>query len=248
MSSIYKFEEDAQSAFRAILQLSSNYRALQEKFDNQENIIRDLTEQLTQMKNSNRTSDEFSTNLPFTSVLNPYRYKSPEIKVANPPDSVTKVYMPTNIDISNNTVGPEKSRLVIGPLECKTVKPTAIDSSNNKVGPENSSVVIGPLECKTVKPTAIDSSNNMVGPEKSRLVIGPLECKTVKPTAIDSSNNKVGPEKSRLVIGPLECKTVKPMVFDSSNILQDKSHKSYSGTKVGEPSQTMSRNIFRDRA
>jgi len=166
MSSTPTFEEDVHVAFRSILHLSANYRALQERCDRQEQTIRELTEQL----------------------------KSGEIT------SVTKINIPTTIDISNNKVGPEKS--VIGPLECKTVKPP----------------VIGPLEYKSVKPIVRDISNNTDGPEKF------------------------------VVNEPLEYKPVKPMVFDSSNILQDKPHKSYSGTKVGEPGQTMSRNIFRDRA
>jgi hypothetical protein len=48
MSSItnYKFEEDAQAAFRSILQLSANYRALQEKYEQQEQTIIELTERL----------------------------------------------------------------------------------------------------------------------------------------------------------------------------------------------------------
>ena len=155
MSSTPTFEEDVQVAFRSILHLSANYRALQEHCNRQEQTIRELTEQL----------------------------KLAEITRV----SVTKVNIPTTSDISNNKVGPEKS------------------------------------------------------------VIEPLECKAVKPIVFDSSNNKVGPEKF-VVNGPLEYKPVKPPVIDSSNILQDKPHKSYSGTKVGEPGQTMSRNIFRDRA
>jgi len=155
MSSTPTFEEDVHVAFKSILHLSANYRALQERCDRQEQTIRELTEQL----------------------------KSAEITRA----SVTKLNIPTTSDISNNKVGPEKS------------------------------------------------------------VIEPLECKAVKPPVIDSSNNKVGLEKF-VVNGPLECKPVNPLVTDPSNILQDKPHKSYSGTKVGEPGQTMSRNIFRDRA
>ena len=180
MSSTPTFEEDVQVAFRSILHLSANYRALKERCDRQEQTIRELTEQL----------------------------KSAEIT------SVTKVNIPTVRDISNNTVGLEKS-VINGQLECKSVKPP----------------VIGQLECKSVKP----------------MVIGQLECKSVKPPVIDPSNNTVGLEKF-VVNGPLKCKPVKPMVIDCSNILQDKPRKSYSGTKVGEPGETMSRNIFRDRA
>ena len=129
MTSTSKFEEDAQMAFRAILQLSSNYRVLQERCDSQEEKIRELTERL----------------------------KLAEIKSPNP-------------------------------------LATIVDISNNKVVTENPHII-----------------------------------------------NKL------TTIGPLECKPLKSTTIDCSNILHDKLHKSYTGAKVGEPGETVSRNIFRDR-
>ena len=60
--SIYKFEQDVTVAFRSILQLSSNYRILQEKYDSQEEIIRELKEEIERLKNPNLSKEKISVN------------------------------------------------------------------------------------------------------------------------------------------------------------------------------------------
>ena len=60
--SIYKFEQDVTVAFRSILQLSSNYRILQEKYDSQEEIIRELKEEIEILKNPNLSKEKISVN------------------------------------------------------------------------------------------------------------------------------------------------------------------------------------------
>jgi hypothetical protein len=105
----YKFEEDTQAAFRSILQLSSNYRELHERCEQQEQTIRDLREQLL---------------------------KSEEIKLPNPSASVTKEYIVNSYqDVSKNKVVTKNPHVInrptnIGPLECKPLNPTTVDCSN----------------------------------------------------------------------------------------------------------------------
>lgn len=104
----YKFEDDIQAAFRSILQLSSNYRELHERCEQQEQTIRELRERL----------------------------KSAEIKLQNPSASVTKEYIANSYqDVSTNKVVTKNPHVInrptnIGPLECKPLKPATVDCSN----------------------------------------------------------------------------------------------------------------------
>ena len=96
----YKFEEDAQVAFRSILHLSANYRALQEKVEIQEQTIRELTEQL-----------KFAENTPVSVT---------KVCISNFHQDVSNNKVaPENLDIINEPT-------TIGPLECKTLNPTTI--------------------------------------------------------------------------------------------------------------------------
>jgi len=137
MSSITTFEEDVQVAFRSILHLSANYRALQERCNRQEQTIHELTEQL---KSTEITlASDTKVNIPTVNDI-----------------SNNKVGPEKSILIGPLECKPVKPQ-VIGPLECKPVKPIVRDISNNKVGPEKS--IIDPLEYKHVKPIVFDSSN-----------------------------------------------------------------------------------------
>jgi hypothetical protein len=100
----YKFEEDVQVAFRSILQLSSNYRALQERCDNQEETIRELRERL-------KSAEIIPATVTKVYIPNYHEDISNNKVVTENPHIINR---PTTI----------------GPLECKPLKPATVDCSN----------------------------------------------------------------------------------------------------------------------
>jgi hypothetical protein len=86
----YVFEEDTRVAFRSILQLSSNYRILQERCDSQEQTIKELKLELEKIKNPGK-------QIP-NSYLNQYKSTT---------DSSKEKISVNKIDISYNLLSKE---------------------------------------------------------------------------------------------------------------------------------------------